>query len=563
MENENVVTKPKLNLRLLGFLLAYPMGYLYWELLFLEVPERFEFIGITIFSILFIIWSELILRGRKEKASKGTIFWYAAMVITAATSGLAPDRGISIFAVHLCAIYSVLFANGTLLGGRTGGLLPFDIINGVFIKGLGNFWRFFADPIEIFKARKELKGPVSEDDEIKKNNRAISGAAGVIVVIIAVIFFVIVLALLSSINEQFNDAVEKVFDIFTFDFDFDFAEIIVKLIMAGPVAVLLYGAISKCASSDGEEDRTFGNSIISGSKKLRVLKDTLINIILGCFILVYIIFFVFEGSYIFGAFFGDVPTGFNVVNYARNGFFELIWVMVINMLIFLLVNSFTKESSKTKLNKAFLITLMSTSMIFAVVSFVKLGFYFSRFGYTPKRILAMWGAIILLVAAALVIVSVIKNKSYTRSWIIFTVVSYLILCIISGVFQYNARKETVVSGMIRIPVCNESEYAIKEINMCVEDNMFDFYDLGSCSNASSNTNLIEPNSGFTYIVYEEDIPKNFLHGNYVVTVNVTYEGDDSIYSGEFVYDPSVDKIVLGDHYYEDYSYVVDLEAVSR
>lgn len=557
---ENVVTNHKLNLRLLGFLLAYPIGYLYWELLTLETPNGYEFIGISIFSVLFIIWNEILLRGHKEKAAKGTYFWYAVMVIAALTSSLAPNFGISVFAVHLCAIYSVLFANNNLLGGKTGGLIPFDILNGAFIKGIGNFWRFFYALFDIRKAREELNAANPDAPKGKKINGAATGAA-IVVIVISIIFFIIAIALLCTINQQFDDAVSKILDFIFFDVDISVGEIIIKLIMAGPVAVLLYSALVTCAASDGTSDRARGKAIVDNSRKLRLLKDTLINVVLGCFILIYVIFFVFEGSYIFGALLGRIPEGFNVVEYARNGFFELIWVMVINMLLYLLVNAFTKDDSKTKLNKGLLITLMSTSIIFATVSFVKLGLYFNKFGYTPKRILAMWGAVVILVGSVFVIVSIIKNKSYARNWILFTVISYLILCLISGVFQYNDRKEYFVNDRLYIYVHNVSEDNIESVQMSIMPNMLDYYDLGTASSANSNYTLISSGSGYNFGIDKDDLPRNFLHGRYSIIVYVKYEGDSNIYTNEFIYDPTVSGIDLGDHHYSDYSYTVDLNPV--
>ena len=147
------------------------------------------------------------------------------------------------------------------------------------------------------------------------------------------------------------------------------------------------------------------------------------------FALLYIVFFVFEA--------GTLSTWFQdrflVVEYARRGFFELVGIMVINMIIFLVANTFAKrEGIAYKLNRIFLTVLMSESVVFSMLSFLKLYMYFYKWGYTIKRMLAMWGSLVLGVAAVLAIISIVKNKDRSGLWIRFTAVSYVVMCLATG-----------------------------------------------------------------------------------------------------------------------------------
>ena len=77
--------------------------------------------------------------------------------------------------------------------------------------------------------------------------------------------------------------------------------------------------------------------------------------------------------------------------------------------------------------------LMSESIIFAVIAMSKLGLYYSIYGYTPKRILAMWGTLALGFAAGLTIATVHRGKTHFRAGVIFTSISYIAICLLSGV----------------------------------------------------------------------------------------------------------------------------------
>ena len=137
-----------------------------------------------------------------------------------------------------------------------------------------------------------------------------------------------------------------------------------------------------------------------------------------------------------GGFIGSVPDKMLVSQYAREGFFELVGIMAVNMCVYLVIILLGKTDSDGKFSlpsKILVTLLMSESIIFAIIAMSKLGLYYSRFGYTPKRILAMWGSLALGFAAAMTIATVFRGKPHFRAGVIFTAVSYIAICILSGV----------------------------------------------------------------------------------------------------------------------------------
>ena len=78
---------------------------------------------------------------------------------------------------------------------------------------------------------------------------------------------------------------------------------------------------------------------------------------------------------------------------------------------------------------------MSESIIFAVIAMSKLWLYYSIYGYTPKRMLAMWGTLALGFAALMSIITVNRGKSHFRIGVLFTAVSYIAVSILSWVLS--------------------------------------------------------------------------------------------------------------------------------
>ena len=108
--------------------------------------------------------------------------------------------------------------------------------------------------------------------------------------------------------------------------------------------------------------------------------------------------------------------------------------MAVTMCVYLTIYLFETRTSEghTSIPGRILVTLlMSESIIFAVIAMSKLWLYFSIYGYTPKRMLAMWGTLALGCAAFLSILTVNRGKSHFRPGVYFTAASYIGVSILS------------------------------------------------------------------------------------------------------------------------------------
>lgn len=402
-----------------GVILAYPMAFAYLKFFLMDRSGDYSVIKRFLLTLFFIVLNELIVRGYGKRPAVETYFWYGIMGTVALTSVTGVSEWVSVFALHLCALYVAVVSCGILYEGRTGSFVLADLLNAGVFKAFTGFGNLFKDISAVRGSGKE-----------KQSSSSV--AIGVLSVIFVIPVFIIAVALLCGINADFDVAVTKMLNAIDAFWIFNNVHIIV---LAFPLSLYLYGMVSQSAGSTGEKEKETYGKLVVWRQKCHKLAPVIASLITGSFVLLYLIFFAFEGSYLFSAFAGKLPEAFTAAEYARRGFFELTGIMIINMLVFILVSYLAKRNaSGYKLTSGLVITLMGQSILFAVISFSKLYLYYSRFGYTPKRLLAMWGTLIFAAGAVMVIASIIKRKDMSRPWIYFTTITYAAISVLSSVF---------------------------------------------------------------------------------------------------------------------------------
>lgn len=434
----------KLTLQRLGILLAYPLAYAYVRFFF-DVFDDFVVdpsgggehflinVSYPVFALLFILVNEFVRRGRRGalvKFPKETMFWYSITFLTALTAAFGPSNELSVFAMHLCAVYSVLVSNEVLLGGRTSGFIPADLIDGFYVKSFAGFPNFVID----WKCFKKPDAEEGVEAAPKKNP-----LGAIIFVIVMALLMIISVNLMGAIDSDISCFFNNIFGDLEYWLDnLNISEIILRVLLAIPVCFYLYGLFSRSAKSDGAREKRVAEWLNRVRGKGKTVSSTLVYVAAGMFVLAYLLFFIKRLTYMLGGFVGNVPKGMLVSQYAREGFFELVGIMAVNMCVYLAIILLGKTDSEGKfaLPAKILVTLlMAESIIFAVIAMSKLGLYYSIYGYTPKRILAMWGTLTLGFASLMTILTVNRGKPHIRAGILFTAVSYVAICVLSGVLE--------------------------------------------------------------------------------------------------------------------------------
>lgn len=434
----------------LGVVLAYPLAYLYLRLLVTFSEEFYipvsigsgEFkynIAYPIFALLFIAVNEIIRRGRRgfdARLTSGTIFWYVITFLAGLTATIASEEVfgdievVSLFAMHLGAVYSVLVSNDILLGGKTSGFIPADLIHGFYVKSFAGFPNFVVDWKCFAKPRKEDED--GTEAAPKKNH-----LSAVLFIIIMAVLMIISVCLMASIDKDIGIFFENIFDdLEKYLVGLRAEEIISRMIFAIPVCFYLYGLMSRSAKSDGEREKRVAAGLLRTKGRGKTVSSALVYAAAGIFVIGYILFFIKRLTYMLGGFAGDVPDGMLVSRYAQEGFWQMVGIAAVNMCVYIAIILLGKTDSDGKfaLPAKILVTLlMIENIIFSVISMSKIGLYYSIYGYTPKRILAMWATLSLGFAALMTIITVHRGKPHFRAGVIFTTVSYIAICILSAV----------------------------------------------------------------------------------------------------------------------------------
>ena len=205
----------------------------------------------------------------------------------------------------------------------------------------------------------------------------------------------IILALLSGADAVFNSIFGNyILKGFTDMFD-NFGDVVGVLIT---FLVFFFGAY--CVM------RTFSKKAINEEVYTNRSMEPIIAItVLSIISVIYLIFSVIQIVFLFiGK--GQLPENYTYAQYAREGFFQLLAVAVINFLMVLFVNNHFRENLALKI----LMTIISVcTYIMIASSCMRMLLYINVYLLTTLRILVLWGLAVLALLFAAVIISIYKH----------------------------------------------------------------------------------------------------------------------------------------------------------
>lgn len=140
-----------------------------------------------------------------------------------------------------------------------------------------------------------------------------------------------------------------------------------------------------------------------------------------------VIYLLFSGIQIIYLFLGkmQLPEGYTYAMYAREGFFQLLAVSILNLIIVLVALSYFKENSVLKI---VLTTMSLCTFIMIVSSALRMIIYIRYYYMTFLRIFVLWALVVLFLLFAGVIISIYREKFplFRYSMVVVTVL-YLLL----------------------------------------------------------------------------------------------------------------------------------------
>ena len=325
------------------------------------------------------------------------------------------ETGQVYFFVHVFFVWWVVSRSGKLLDGKSGHFLPLDALNAFIIVPFTHFFdglrHFFGSFSRLFRRREKSGLP----------------AWTVLVVVVGLGLFAMALRLLTEADSHFATSVQRIMDDFLMKLDWD---ALWALVFSVPVCAWLYGLISGSRSMEEEkliQQKTGAEKLLSGMAKV---PGWVWTAMISLFSLLYLAFFILQGTYLFGAFSRSLPEGFTVAQYAREGFFELCKVMAVNFALLWMVTRTVSPESRSKAFLVACIALLAESMVFAVIAFSKIMLYISCFGFTPLRLQSTWLVCVLFAGCALWLWNILTGHKAFRPWMIFGAVTLSILAML-------------------------------------------------------------------------------------------------------------------------------------
>ena len=235
-------------------------------------------------------------------------------------------------------------------------------------------------PRYLFRNLKFLKIKTSRE----KTNKILNAVFGIIV---GIVFSIVILLLLMSADDYFNKFVSKAFISINFDFS-KIMQFVIFFIIIFSIGVNLIR----------------NRYIVMKENKTRKIDHTIIISMLSVINLVFVLFLISEVSKLCGNFL-QIPKGYIYSSYAREGFFQLLFVTIINFSIILYLIYKTNVIKENKVIRNLVLILIAFSVLLIFNSYYRMFLYIGKYGFTNLRL-----QVILFLFMELILFGIIIKK---------------------------------------------------------------------------------------------------------------------------------------------------------
>ncbi|MCL2756669.1 MAG: DUF4173 domain-containing protein [Coriobacteriia bacterium] len=396
-------------------LLAFIMGFCFWE--WEVLSQDFSGISATLFFIVLLAICFVYLWQKGIKQNKASLVMLAVAILGACPFVLNGARDINalllLFEGCMCLLW-VAYSCRTVIAPYLSGFVIGDLFSQVFIVPFGNFGRAFASII---------KGVRSSNKEGRRIWKTI--AIALIGLVVTIPIFAIVIVLLINSDDGFYNFTKNIFENIDMDrivsYGFEFLGGI-------PIACYVFGAMYGNAYKRFTGALKY-ESLNKGFQKAHALPRVALYAPLVCFVVVYIVYFITMGSYLFSALNGELPASFTYAQYARQGFFELCGVAFINLLILAITYLLARrEASSFPVALRILtgsISLLSCLLIVTAMS--KMALYIGTYGLSPLRVYTSWFMVLLMFTFLILCIWHIRPFNAAQPIIVVTIILTLAL----------------------------------------------------------------------------------------------------------------------------------------
>ncbi len=248
-------------------------------------------------------------------------------------------------------------------------------------------------------------------------------------ILIAIPLLFVILLLLSGADAVFSNILYDLFS-WSFDLNVDFLFETGFLFLFAFIAS--YSIMCRLSLHNMKEE-------ITDKRKLEPVMGITFTSILS---LVYLIFCYIQIFYLFGGL-GTLPEDYTYSSYAREGFFQLVFVCLINLILILICMKYFREN---KLLKGILTFISLCTYIMIASSAYRMMLYIRAYDLTFLRVFVLWALVVLFLLLSGALVLIYKNGfPYTRYCLVTVTLLYLVFSFAHPdywIARYNLESET-------------------------------------------------------------------------------------------------------------------------
>lgn len=383
---------------------TYIFGHFYASLLVIY----FAFAKLAVFYIVIVEASAYFIHKERTKES---ILWATFLLFQGILLGF--DRSFEfekLAFLHATVIYYTLCRFQRLSLPNTSETILLDFFQGWIIQP---FSHIFARMIHVIKyilthiRSKQIKTILFS-----------------IIILIPLVLFA--LGQLSAIDQNFSTLTNSLFR-------FIFHELIsmnfYRIIWSIPVGAYLFGLISSCILS--EKPFISYDGCREFFLKKKVIPLISIRITTVVLLALYLAFFIFQLSDLPTVL--AAPTAQSSCEYAVRGFWNFFRIMGLNIVLILALN-FLIRKEDTNSTKIDTYILLFTTICFNLLACLKLGLYFFTYGYTERRVIALWLLVAIFISLILMIIRMHKKFNLIQFITATFVTSYILFLYILPLF---------------------------------------------------------------------------------------------------------------------------------
>ena len=344
------------------------LGYLYFRF---HVFSGIGGFGVTAYTVLLTVVTYIYMKNSGYDQTADSLFYMVILLIFgmgfSVFSG-ETEKSIGIVSIQLIYVYWVAKTTGRLLNKRPDKYLYSDII-----------YQLICVPFEKFASLAEVLCDGYKNDKKRKSFIMI-----LLGILCAIPVLAIVILLLSSADAIFGQVSNSIFG----KISNNVFEKIIMLICGVPTAFYIFALVYN--DIHPERLHEYSVSVVDAKRsKKKIIPYEILTTMVMLLDVIYILFAVLQVSNLFMAFYDKLPSGMTYAEYARGGFFQLVWVAVINLIVTVIAITLVRENNgKRPTILSCALSLLSILTIFlGMTALRKMYLYICVYGLTKNRLI--------------------------------------------------------------------------------------------------------------------------------------------------------------------------------